>query len=196
MKILHALVGYLAATALPLHPFAFASLLAAIDNDGYVNTQEWQYHTGIDGALMNHFLGNIMEACQTVTIQKHTGSDNALEKPASGDIIEARQVPPLIIYTVEESLIIGVATVVALTIAWVMDDKSVRGNDHGDSEFKFLVEHFIKKFSARNVSNIPKALSPSSCTSLRVLTGLFATPHISPSLMGLRARTGVTPITN
>ena len=37
MKILHALVGYLAAAAFPLHwqPLAFASPMAAIDYDGY-----------------------------------------------------------------------------------------------------------------------------------------------------------------
>ena len=37
MKILHALVGYLAVTTLPFHPFAFASPLAAsidYDSDG------------------------------------------------------------------------------------------------------------------------------------------------------------------
>ena len=39
MKILHVLAGYLAATALPIHSFAFASPLAAgMDYDGYVNT--------------------------------------------------------------------------------------------------------------------------------------------------------------
>ena len=63
MKILlHALVGYLAVTALPFHPFAFASEspLAIIDYDGYVNTT-----------------------------QKH--SDSALMRRASDDIIEERQ---------------------------------------------------------------------------------------------------------
>ena len=83
MKILHALVGYLAVTALP---FALAYPLAAIDYDGYVNTA--QNH--IDGALMKLVLGTIAETCQTVTTQNH--SDSVLMQRAPDDIIvEARQ---------------------------------------------------------------------------------------------------------
>ena len=60
MKILHALVGYLAVAALPFSPFAFAHPLAAIDFDGYLNTTQ----NLIDGALRNHISGDIIEARQ------------------------------------------------------------------------------------------------------------------------------------
>ena len=60
MKVVHALVGYLAVTALPFHRFAFASPLAAIYYDGYVNTT--QNHT--DSALMKRVPGDIIEARQ------------------------------------------------------------------------------------------------------------------------------------
>ena len=60
MKILHALVGYLAVAALPFSPFSFAHPLAAIDFDGYVNTTQ----NLIDGALRNHISGEIIEARQ------------------------------------------------------------------------------------------------------------------------------------
>ena len=64
MKILHALVGYLAVTALPFHLFAFASPLAAIDHDGCVTmTQNY-----IDSALMKRVPGDIMEARQAAVI--------------------------------------------------------------------------------------------------------------------------------
>jgi hypothetical protein len=74
MKILHALVGYfnLAVTlnslvtlaVLHFHPFAFASPLAAIDYDGYVNTT--QNHG--DSALMKRVPGDIVEARQAAVI--------------------------------------------------------------------------------------------------------------------------------
>ena len=78
MKILHAFVGYLAITALPFHPFAFASPLAAIDDDGYV-TSSFQ----------------VAETCQTVSKQIHAG-DSSLIKFLPGDsdksdILEACQ---------------------------------------------------------------------------------------------------------
>ena len=60
MKILHVLVGYLAVIALPFHPFAFASPLAATDYDGYVDTK--QNHK--DGNLMKRVPGDIVEARQ------------------------------------------------------------------------------------------------------------------------------------
>ena len=62
MKVVHALVGHLAVTALPFHwhSFAFASPLAAIYYDGYVNTT--QNHT--DSALMKRVPGDIIEARQ------------------------------------------------------------------------------------------------------------------------------------
>ena len=140
MKILHALVTYLAVTTLPapFHSFSFASpLAAAIDYDGYVNTT--QNH--IDGALTKHVLDNIMETCQTVTY--HSGymnttqnySDSALMK-RSGDIIKARQAPflaPVVI-----GVVFAIVAAVSLSIIWVTDhDHEVRGND-----VESLVEHF------------------------------------------------------
>ena len=127
MKILHALVGYLAVTALPFHPFAFAYPLAAIDYDGYVNTTQ----NRIDhGALMEHVLGSIVETCQTVTTQHH--SDSAIIKRVPGDIIETRQaLIPVVGYIL---LLVGD---ILLTIFWIADDNEVRGND-----VEFLVEHF------------------------------------------------------
>ena len=128
MKILHALVGYLAIIALPFHQFAFASPLAAIDYDGYVDTT--QNH--IDGALMKQVLGTIVETCQTVTTQNH--KDGTLIKPVPGDILETRQ----------EAIIAPVAIIafsiiasVLISLEWVGDDNPVRGND-----VEFLVESF------------------------------------------------------
>ena len=67
MKILHALVGYLAATTLASHPFAFASplRLAAIDfdSDGYVKTQNYK-----DSALMKRVSGDIIETRQSEVV--------------------------------------------------------------------------------------------------------------------------------
>ena len=123
MKILHALVGYLAVI---FHTFAFASPLA-IDYDGYVNTTQ----NNIDGALMEHFLDTIVETCQTVSTQNH--SDSALSKRVPGDIIEARQaelVPAVL-------TIIGIVAAITLSIVWVESDDPVRCNG-----IKFLLEHF------------------------------------------------------
>ena len=136
MKILHVLVGYLAVTALPFHPFAFASPLAAIDydSDGYVNTS-MQIH--IDGALMEHVLASIAEtcqsSCQTVHTQNHRDGDRAIIKRVPSDIIEARQAelaPPVLV-------VIAIVAVIALSIVWVQGDDPVRGND-----IEFLLEHF------------------------------------------------------
>ena len=96
MKILHALAGYLAVMALPFHMlFVFASPLAAIHYDGYVNTQN---HTGT--LMQNH-------------------SDNALMKFVPSDIIKAYRAA-----YVPKVLIIAAAIVVAivLCIIWVRDD--------------------------------------------------------------------------
>ena len=64
MKILlHALLSYLTATALPFTPFALAHpgpLPTSIDYNGSVNTS--QNH--IDGTLMKRAPGDIIEACQ------------------------------------------------------------------------------------------------------------------------------------
>ena len=181
MKILHALVGYLAVTALPFHPFASASPLAAIDYDGYVTTQN---HT--DSALMNHVLGSIEEACQAVNTQIH--GDSALIKRVSGDIIEARQeveIAPAVF------VVIAVIASIVLSIVWVEGDDPVRGN-----YVSSLVVHFDHNSSARNVRGLPKILSARPFRNIQNLTGLFATLHIPSILMELRARTGVTPITN
>ena len=65
MKILHALlVGHLAVTALPFHwhSFAFASPLAVIDYDGYVNATRLENHN--DSAFMKRVPGNIIETRQ------------------------------------------------------------------------------------------------------------------------------------
>ena len=126
MKILYALVDYLAITALPFSPFAFASPLAAIDYDGYVNTT--QNH--IDGNLVKHVLGSIVEICQTVTTQNH--SDNALVKRVPGDDINARQLPiPVVV------AIISFVAAVGLSVFWISGDDPVRGND-----VEFIVYHF------------------------------------------------------
>ena len=128
MKILHALVGYLAIIALPFHQFAFASPLAAIDYDGYVDTT--QIH--IDGALMKQVLGTIVETCQTVTMQNH--KEGTFMKRVPGDIIEKRQVP-LAIPVV--GFILFIVADVVLSVVWIADDDPVRGN-----HVEFLVEHF------------------------------------------------------
>ena len=131
MKILHALVGYLAVTSLPFHPFTFASPLA-IDYDGYVNTTQ----NNIDGALVEHFLGTIVETCQTVTTPNH--GDSALMKRLGvpGDIIEARQAENIPYLTII-SLIV---TAVLLIVGNIKDDNPVRCKSCND--IKFLVEHF------------------------------------------------------
>ena len=120
MKTLQALVGYLAVTALPFYPFSFASPLAAIDNDGYVDTT--QNH--IDGALMKHVLGTIVETCQTVQGATQNHKDNALMKRVPGDTIEARQweipVATVIFYTV---------AIVYFSLVLIAYDDGVRGND-------------------------------------------------------------------
>jgi hypothetical protein len=113
-------------TALPFHPFAFESPLAAIDYDGYVNTT--QYH--IDGALMEHVLGSIVESCQTVTsgyvntTQNHTDSD--LRIRVLGHIIDARQAGAVVPVV---AAILAIVSIVVLGIIWIQDDDPVRGND-------------------------------------------------------------------
>ena len=134
MKILHALVGYLAVIALPFHPFALAYQLAAIDYDGYVNTT--QNH--IDGALMKQVLGTIVETCQTVTTQNH--KDGTLMKRVPGDKIEARQwtgTPGVILTPVIIVTVVTIVLGVTVGLIWITDDNQVRGND-----VEFLVEHF------------------------------------------------------
>ena len=121
MRILHALVGYLAVTALPF--LAFASPLAAIDYDGYVNTTH-------NHARMKQALGSIVETSE------QNQKDSALMKraPASDDIIEARQVAIGI-------PVVGAITLIVIgaiaTLVWIESDEPVRGDD-----VEFLVEHF------------------------------------------------------
>ena len=128
MKILHALVGYLAVTALSFdsfHPFAFASLLAAIDYDGYVDTA--QNH--IDDALMKHVLGTIVETCQTVTAQNYSESVfmNLKRVPDDSHIIEARQLPSVPAPVI--GIILFIVAGIIFTVLWIADDDPVRGND-------------------------------------------------------------------
>ena len=124
MKILHALVGYLAVTALPF--LAFASQLAAIDYDGYVNTTQ----SHIDGALIEQVLDTIAETCQTVSTQNLKDS-GALTKRVPGDIIEARQLGVPVI-----GLIFFLIADVTFALVWIALDDPVRGND-----VEFIVEH-------------------------------------------------------
>jgi hypothetical protein len=75
MKILHALVGYMAVTGFSSAFSLVCVPLAAIDYDGYVNK------THIDGAFLKHVLDSAVETCQTVSTQNHRDSDPM--KPAS-----------------------------------------------------------------------------------------------------------------
>ena len=98
MKILHALVGYLAATALPFpsHPFAFASPRAAISNyDGYV------------------------------PVNTTLNSDGAVMKREPGDIIETRQAAIIIPAAL---FVFNLIVAVVASIFWVEDDDPVRGS--------------------------------------------------------------------
>ena len=117
MKMLHALIGYLVVTTLPLYPFAFAASPLAFNYDGHANK------THIDSALIKQAFDNIVEECQTVTTQSH--GDSAFMKHVSSDIIEARQEAPS-----PNPYLIGLilATVVA-GIIWIVEDNTVRGND-------------------------------------------------------------------
>ena len=135
MKILHALVGYLAVTSLPFHPFAFASLLE-IDYDGYVENHN---ASGIDNALMKQVLDSIIETCQGVTMQNHSHTTLLKRGPGDTSIIDARQDPEIAFPEGIPSvavlfIIIGA---IVLGLIWLVDDNDVRGND-----VEFLVEHF------------------------------------------------------
>ena len=139
MKILHALVGYLAVTALHLHLFAFASPLEAIYYDGYVDTSTTQNY--IDGALMKHVLGSILETCQTVTTVTQNHSDSAaisaFMKRVPGDIVEARQVPTVPVPVI--TVIYVIVSAMVISFIWISYDDPVRGNLN---DVEFLVEHF------------------------------------------------------
>ena len=113
MKILHALVGYLAIMALPFQVLALPSQLAAIDYDGYMNTTQ----NRIDGALMKQVLGTIVETCQTITSQNH--KDSTLMKRVPGGIIESRQLAPVEAPIV--ALVLIDISAVVLSILWSLD---------------------------------------------------------------------------
>ena len=156
MKILHALVGYLAVTTLPFHPFVFAFPLASIDydSDGYVNLNTLQNH--IDGALVKHVLGSIEETCKTVTTQNHSDTSGIMNPvPASGDIIEARQDVPIAGEAVMPPIFIisGILLAVAISLEWIAYDNPVR------CSVEPLVQHFVLKSSSRNVRRLLKILS-------------------------------------
>ena len=121
MKMLLALIGYLAVTALRSRPFAFASPLA--DYDGYVNKN----HFMISGVTMKQVLDSM---------QKH--GDSALMKRASvpGHIVEARQEEGLV--SPETVIVSLVFVVIDLSIVWIAHDNPVGGNDAG-----FLVDLFV-----------------------------------------------------
>ena len=119
MKMLYALLGYLAVITLHFYPIAFAHPLAAsIDYDGYVNTST-QNH--IDGALMKHVLGSIVETCQTITLQNHR--DSILMKRVPGDFIEPRQDE-----IIEDAIILDIFAIIYISIVWIGEDDPVRAN--------------------------------------------------------------------
>ena len=78
---------------------------------------------------MKHFLGNIVETCQTVT----THSDCALLKRVPENIIEARQFDDIPITVA----IIAIVGSYILTLFWMLDDMPVRGSD-----VEFILDHF------------------------------------------------------
>ena len=125
MKILHALVGYLTLTALP---FALASPLAAIDYNGYVDSDTTQSH--IDIALMKRALGRVVKTRQTDTAQIH--SDNALIMKPASDTTEACQLAIPI-----ATLVIFAVVGILFSIPWIEQRDKVSGND-----LDFLIEHF------------------------------------------------------
>ena len=142
MKIFHALVGYLAVTALPpFHPFAFAApplALAGIQvyYDGYVDIST-QNHI-IDDALMKPVLGNILETVTTSHTDSLSGSVNATQNhndSAALTNIEARQLPATILIPLI-GVIISTVTLVFASIVWIAQDDPVRTND-----VEYLIEH-------------------------------------------------------
>ena len=158
MKIFHALVGYLAVISLP-YPFAFASPLAIhYDSDGYVNSTATQ--NTIDRALMEHFLGTIVETCQMDTThwKKHGDTSRALMKRIPGDIqvIEARQVEITIGFP-EVAIISAIILSVALAGAWISYDNPVRCN------VEFPVKNLIKSLLPETCSVYPKFYLPGVC---------------------------------
>ena len=126
MKILNTLVGYLAVTALPFHPFAFASpgplrlALAATDYDGYVNITTQEH---IDDALMKQLLGDILETCQTVTSHYYV---NATQNHSDNASLIQRVPGPAII--IPSTLItLAIIAAIGFSIFWIKEDNPVRG---------------------------------------------------------------------
>jgi hypothetical protein len=112
MKILRALVSYLASSALQF--LAFASPLESIDYDGYVDTTK--SHNDRDVTLMNQ-----------ITTQNH--KDVALLTRVPGDTIEARQVPIIVIPAI--GLILFLVADVFAVVILISEDNPVGTNDVG-----------------------------------------------------------------
>ena len=156
MKILHALVGYLAVISLP-YPFAFASPLAIhFDSDGYVNPTATQ--NTIDRALMEHFHSTIVETCQMDTTHWKNHGDRALMKRIPGDIkvMEARQVE-IVIGLPEVAIILAVVLSVFLALSWIDSDDPVRCN------VELPVKNLIKSLLPETCSVYPKFYLPGVC---------------------------------
>ena len=148
MKIFHALVGYLAVISLP-YPFAFASPLAIhYDSDGYINSTATE--NTIHRALMEHFLGTIVETCQMDTTHWNHG-DRAFMKRIPGDIqaIEARYIG-----LPEVAIVLAVVMSVALAASWISFDNPVRCN------VELPVKNLIKSFLPETCSVYPKFHCP------------------------------------
>ena len=129
MKIFHALVGYLAVISLP-YPFAFASPMEIhYDSDGYVHSTPTQ--NTIDRALMEHFLGTIVETCQMDTTHWKNHGDRAFMKRIPGDIqvIEARQAEIVAVIGLPEvAIMLAVISSISLALTWISYDDPVRCN--------------------------------------------------------------------
>ena len=101
-----------------------------IDYDGYVNTQN---HTG-----MKDFLGNVVEICQTVTMQKNNSALINYNRVPGDILVEARQAQLLVPASLSGVVVvIIVVVIVALSIDWVEGNETVRGN-----EVEFHIEHW------------------------------------------------------
>ena len=158
MKVLQALVGYLAviASAMP-YPFAIASPLE-IHYDGYVNSTTMQ--NTIDGALMEHFLGTIVETCKMNTTLWNTHGDSALMKRVPGDIqiidLEARQA--------EAAGFIPVVAIISIIVGGVIAGVLLsRGDNPVICNAEFPVKTLIKSLLPETNSIYPKYYQPDVC---------------------------------
>ena len=162
MKILHALVGYLAVTALPFHPFAFATP-AATNYDGYVDTSQ----NNTDGALTKHVLriANLLETCKTIaphslsvtSAQDHSDSAALMKRtPPSqaGDDIEPRLVPEVVVVSV---IVIAIVAAIALSIFLNELENTDSDNKVRDNDVEFLVEHPDQRSSCQKREKFTKS---------------------------------------